>query len=754
MRRCLVLIALIGCNQPPGSLEVRITPEGATTSDTLVAEIVSEAADPDGDGITYRYRWSRDGADVDGSEATIDASETSRDEVWTVSVEPFDGTDVGPVATAEITIANAVPTAAVDLFPEAPSTEDDLVATLATEDADGGFVDGRIVWTRDGITQDIREPRVDSDLTRKGEVWEIVVTPEDDRTDGEPASASVIVGNSAPSVRAAAIEPARLDRRTTASCVATGWEDADGDAEDARVSWSVDGTEVSVEASLDLAPYERGSQVQCTLTPFDGEDEGEPVSSRAVEIGNTAPSLASVTIGPEDPTTGTTIEATLGELLDVDGDTITLAWSWRVDGVQRASGEVLPGNRYLRDQEIQLLLTPSDASGAGEPVASNVLVAANTLPVVTSITLSPASPQTDDLVVATVEADDADGDPVTLTYSWVVDGSSVSTTGDTLDGATDFDKDDSISVTVTPSDTDAGVGVKSDTIYAINTPPPAPAIGFSPEEPGADDDVTCVIEAQDADADADTITYTFAWTVDGSPYTSATTTTYTGDTIPSTARTEEDRWTCTVTPHDGDDNGVDVSRTLGEEPTDITPTGTVSNTAFRRGSMTGTAYVEPCDTGEFLVGISGDLTSSSGYFAELATRCAPLTVSSCDSTSCTVGTGTVTTGTYRGGSGSYLATEDCPSGSVVTGFVGRSGWYLDQLTIRCAPVEVSHDGTDWSVSLGSASDRSPMGGSGGGAFSRADCSTGEVASGATIGARSGEVEGFRLACQELDLTVE
>jgi hypothetical protein len=184
----------------------------------------------------------------------------------------------------------------------------------------------------------------------------------------------------------------------------------------------------------------------------------------------------------------------------------------------------------------------------------------------------------------------------------------------------------------------------------------------------------------------------------------------------------------------------------------IESTGSLSMTALRGGSKAGTTYNEDCGADEFVVGVYGKLTKTGGYLAGLAARCAPLTLT-CEGETCAVGTGTITTGTSRGGSGTVTATQDCDAGYVVTGFSGRAGWYMDQVLLRCSPVEVEYDGDVWSVALGSSKDMPALGGSGGGPLTRADCSSGKVATRAVIRA-AGQVDGFGLGCQELGLIEE
>lgn len=753
----VLVLALTACNEPPDGLAISLDPEVPTTADDLVAQVTTEAVDPDDDDVTYTYAWTVDGENADVQGDTVPAERTARGQVWSVTVIPSDGTEVGPSQTAQVTIANTLPTATVLLTPAYPDESEDLVATLSTEDLDGDVVDVSIAWFRDGAPVDVRGERVDSEATLKGEVWEVRVTPSDDVGDGETVTAQVTIGNTAPSVASAAIAPTALDRTSVASCVGTGWEDVDGDPEGYQVAWSVDGTEVGTEDTLVIEPYARGSKVRCTLTPFDGQSTGVPVQSPEVTVGNAVPTLTSLTIGPADPRTGTVIEPTLGDLVDPDGDDVRVRYQWTVDGADRGTGSTLPGNRFVGGQAIVLTVTLNDGTDDGLPVVSNTLNAANTPPVISEVVLTPASPDTSEDVVATVTAADADGDAYTLSFEWTVDGSVVAETSDTLSGEDDFDKHDSIVVTVIATDTEDGTPFTSETIYAINTPPPAPDLAWDPVEPSSSDDATCVIDRQEPDLDEDSLTYTFAWTVDGTAFTGATTTTWSGDTVPSSARSDGEEWVCTVTPHDGDDNGDVATLVLGAVPPDgIDVTGTLSTTAFRRGSMTGATYNDDCPTGEVLVGIAADLDGAGGFLKEMAPRCAPLEVSGCDGSSCTVSHGTITQGTWRGGSGTYLDSQDCPSGSVVTGFGGRAGWYLDQLQLRCHPVEVDFDGSAWSVSLGSYSDVRGVGSSTGGSpFTRTDCTTGQIGTRATIGATAGgEIDGFQLGCQTPTLTFE
>jgi hypothetical protein len=334
---------------------------------------------------------------------------------------------------------------------------------------------------------------------------------------------------------------------------------------------------------------------------------------------------------------------------------------------------------------------------------------------------------------------------------WSVNGTVVSATKDELDGLTSFDKNDTVSVTVTPKDSESGASVTSALLTVVNTLPEAPELALTPSEPSATDDVVCEVDYQEPDLDGDVLTYTVAWEQNGVAFTGADTTTLTGDTILAEDRDEDDVWVCTVTPFDGDDFGVAGRVALGtKEPTGLDFTGaTVHKSTPQGGTESGSNYDDKCGTGEVLVGFSGT-TTSSPYIGSVATRCAPMTFS-CSGTTCTAVTGTIATGTLRGGSGTSF-TRDCASGSVVTGFVSRAGWYMDQIVLRCAPITAEYDGADWAVSLGTTTDLSAIGGTGGGLRSRSDCLTGEVATSAQIKASTSLVMTIGFGCQEAATT--
>jgi len=112
MRRVAFLftVLLSACgplNELPTAPVVQITPTEPTDNDLLVCEVVTEATDPDGDELTYRFSWWVDGAElgvVDVEPAWVPGEQTVPGEEWTCVVRALDYSDEGPAAEDSVTI--------------------------------------------------------------------------------------------------------------------------------------------------------------------------------------------------------------------------------------------------------------------------------------------------------------------------------------------------------------------------------------------------------------------------------------------------------------------------------------------------------------------------------------------------------------------------------------------------------------------------------------------------------------------------
>jgi formylglycine-generating enzyme required for sulfatase activity len=263
-------------------------------------------------------------------------------------------------------------------------------------------------------------------------------------------------------------------------------------------------------------------------------------------VTNSAPSRPEVGMAEALPLTTEDLEVLiLTPSTDGDGDAVSYRYAWTQDGALRTDliGPVVPASETARGErwDVEVVATDGAADSAG---ASASALVQNSAPEVSSVSLSPATARTDDTLTANVLGSDADGDALTYTYAWTVNGTSVGSSSATLSGATYFSKGDVVQVAVTPTDgTSSGSGVLSDPVTVQNSPPNAPTVTVSPSSPRAGRSLDC--SASSADPDGDTVTYSYSWTVDGLAHPGATASVAMGETLPGEV------WACVVAASDG-----------------------------------------------------------------------------------------------------------------------------------------------------------------------------------------------------------
>lgn len=546
------------------SVVVQIKPSAPASTDVLTADVL--AVDVDDDDLVLGYSWKH-GTNELGTDSTLDPSFTRRGDVWELTVTADDGTEVA-VATAEVDIENSRPTAQVTLLPEAPTTASVLTASISTRDEDNDPVGVSTRWFIDGaeraeLEDSLTMPR---SATSRDVTVTVEVTPNDGFVDGEAAEASIDILNTPPVYASVTLDPLPVYEGEV-TCVGTYSDEDEDDEDDALVRWLVEGTEVSNDAVIDGSLFDKGDALQCGLTPYDGTDFGDEVLSDVATVQNSAPdvSSATLTIGPTDPQEADEVSYAFGGVTDADDDTWTEQPEWRVNGNAVSWDETLTGASFDKGESIQLVVTVDDGDGGTSEVTSNTLVASNTAPVLSALAFEDTLYTESEAAVTTTASDVDPADTVDFTYAWSVESVAVGT-DETLDGSTWFDRDEVVSVTVTPTDgTDTGTAMTV-TATVQNTPPTAPVLTIDPAVPDDGEALFCEVTTESQDDDGDDVTYTFAWEVDSSAFTAATTTDHTDDTVPEDETTASEEWVCTAVPTDdyGDDGpDAEDSVTIG-----------------------------------------------------------------------------------------------------------------------------------------------------------------------------------------------
>lgn len=560
-----------------------------TEGDSVVISAVVDDIEDDPEVLIVSWSSSRDGllgstlADVLGQASIVAEDLSAGAHTITVTVTDTDGMNAAVNQTLVINQRPTIPE--VSLSPTPSFTGEDLLATIDVEsvDPEGSGVSYSFVWRVDGdLSLSSTTDLLPSSATRKGQEWTIEVTPTDGETDGPTASDSLIIQNTVPTLTGATVSPSAPLSTDTLTCSPAGESDADADEVTLAFVWSVDGTEIDTGSdTLESSDFTPGSFVACEITPSDDEGTGDTVRSADVRI-NVPPVAHSVLVTPAAPTVEDTLSCEVGLLTDGDGDVVTTAIRWFINEIDvGTSTDTLDSSWFAKEDLIYCEVTPSDGHEDGAPITSSSVEIQNAVPVLTGLTVMPATATTHTVLTAVTTSSDADMDPVSFSYTWTVNDTPVAETGSTLNGTTYFDKDDTVTVTVTATDgTDTAPPATADPVIVDNTPPTSPTIMITPSEAAASvDDLLCIIAAESTDDDLDAVTYSISWTRDGEPFGATIDTTLPGDTIPGHVTLADEEWTCTVTATDGTDHGLAGDATVipewrfsgwGDEPFALT----------------------------------------------------------------------------------------------------------------------------------------------------------------------------------------
>ncbi|NCG21205.1 MAG: hypothetical protein GWP91_19515, partial [Rhodobacterales bacterium] len=545
-------------NTPPAGTSVEIGPDPSNLLDTLTATPLGWT-DPDGDAESWNFDWYVNGSSVGAATNTLSNSFEKGDEVYAIAT-PNDLDDLGePLQSNTLVIVNTPPTLAnATITPSAPFAGDILVCAPSGEsDLDGDPVSYLFEWFVSGNAAGSgTEILVAPSFTRGDDVY-CIITPTDLEDEGTPVqSGTVTIFNAAPTIAAATLTPEPAYKSTILACSGSGIVDTDGDAPLLSFSWTVGGVPIAAaDPALDGASFSRDDAVQCTIIVSDGVDASAPAVSNLVVIQNPPPTATSVAIGPSSPYTGDPVSAIVSGWDDLDLDLEGYQYTWYVNGIERI-GEVgvsLPAANYVKHDLITVQATPDDGTDTGPPVLSDPVEILNSSPVLDSADITPANPLATDTLTCNVGASsDDDGDGVSNSYQWFVNGVPVGSGTNQL-AAPDFGAGDNIYCVATPNDGEEdGAPVQSATVSADNTAPTIQMVTLAPN-PGYEDDVLTCTASGINDNDGDTVTLSYEWLVGGLPIAANT------PTIDGANFNKDQAVQCIVTGNDGSTDSAPIN---------------------------------------------------------------------------------------------------------------------------------------------------------------------------------------------------
>jgi hypothetical protein len=322
----------------------------------------------------------------------------------------------------------------------------------------------------------------------------------------------------------------------------------------------------------------------------------------ALDLANHAPIIQSLSFSPASPTTNDRLSANV-DATDPDlgpggyptyPRSVTYEWSRNGTVLPDVTGSTIdlaqPGHGD-RGDTITVVVTASDGELSATRSASVVI--GNAAPTV-SLSLDSSAPRTNDVLHALAIANDADGDPFTVTYAWSRNGTTIpGANGPTLDLASYGDRGDVIVATVTAVDDHGGTRTASASATVADSAPVA-SLALNTTAPRTLDSIVATVSASDADGDA--ITYLWYLRRNGNVVYSTS-----GSATASFDLSQPgwgDRWdTVTVQAVVGDrtlTTLVERSVTVSNTPPSVMPV--LSSTTPRRGDvLVATAVVDDPD---------------------------------------------------------------------------------------------------------------------------------------------------------------
>ena len=355
----------------------------------------------------------------------------------------------------------------------------------------------------------------------------------------------------------------------------SGYSDLDGDIPDPdtfKYSWFVNDLEIGVTTPTLASEYfVKGDEIYCMVTPYDGKVFGLQVTSDSTTIRNTPPTIidASLNYTGLRPDKLSTVSLDMSGFADLDGDLPNLgafSYTWFANGLLVGNGPTLDLASYDRGDVIYCVVTPSDGTDLGNPVASENLTVFDTPPSITgasvAITYDGTTVLTANLsCVLTANGEnylDPDGDPEQPSrYSWYINDQ-FAKTGDTIDGSY-FTKGDRVYCLVEPFDgTYYGTAMMTTEIIIENTAPElAEATVITLGKPTRVATITTeLIGYYDEDNDPQAV-HRYVWFVNGIEIPDQNNATLL-NSIKNTYFTKSDVITVEVTPYDGTDYGLPV----------------------------------------------------------------------------------------------------------------------------------------------------------------------------------------------------
>ncbi len=330
-----------------------------------------------------------------------------------------------------------------------------------------------------------------------------------------------ILMNNRPSAPTVAISPETpVSEEALVATITSPAIDPEGDSITHRYDWYVDGNIYSSTnaPTVPLGVTKRGEYWEVQVFANDGYSDSAPGSDN-VTIGNSAPSIDSVTITPSGAGTLDDLTCTPVGWNDPEGDGEDYDFVWYHNSTEDTdeTTDTFPHDKHVKGDELRCEVTPSDQWAIGDTVSSSTLTIQNTPPTQPTVIIDPTAPEPEDSLfcdVLTLSTDD-DDDSIEYYYAWYVNGVLNAETSNVL-GADQTEHGDVVECEVIPNDGEDDGTSGTYTVNITDATSPDPPVLDDPD-PYVNEDYVELTGTCEADCD---LTYYFtdatgSWTEAG-----------------------------------------------------------------------------------------------------------------------------------------------------------------------------------------------------------------------------------------------
>lgn len=354
------------------------------------------------------------------------------------------------------------------------------------------------------------------------------------------------------------------------------FSDADGDAESGTViQWYKDGVEQTALSGMTLASSftAKNQQWYAVVTPSDGTDSGAPVTSNTLTIANSAPTLTAPSLQPSPLTEDDNLSFTSSPN-DEDQDPVHFDVRWFLDGVlvpELNDALEIPSYATRVGDQWSVEVRANDSEDVSQWLASQTLTVGggqvNTPPAIDSLSLTPSTPYTGDMLQLSYAFSDSDGDSeVDFEVLWYLNNAAYDFAQNSLEiPAMVTEKGQSWYAKIRVSDGNEWSSWSSSPSVVIqNSPPVTVSVDLSEDSISTTESVNVTYQMTDDDGDSPQNPQ-ITWWRDGVQKSSLNGFT----TLPASSTLKGETWTVKVAAGDGQD----VS------PVELTAQVTVVNSA-------------------------------------------------------------------------------------------------------------------------------------------------------------------------------